>query len=142
MHMHKKVQIQDHTAAEPLPRREQEVLDLVYRIGRASAREVQNALPDQPSYSATRMLLKRLHKRGLLDAERCGTKDIYQPVTPKQKAGTAAFNRLLQIFFDDSPAQAFSALLANERLDAREIEELEQLIAQAKRVQRSGREST
>ena len=116
-----------------LPRREQEALDIVYALGNATVRDVQAALPDEPSYSATRMLLQRLHKKSLLEVERDGAKYLYHPRTPKLAAGRVALQRLLKTFFDGSPATALSSLLDDESISADEMAELEALIAKAKR---------
>ena len=59
---------------ESLPKREREVMDLVYLLEQADVRDVQQQLVRQPTYSATRMLLQRLHKKGLLQAERDGNR--------------------------------------------------------------------
>jgi len=115
---------------QPLPKREQQVLELVYRLGKATVHDVQAQLPDQPSYSATRMLLQRLHKKEHLRAERDGARYLYSPKHPKGLAGRAAFKNLLNTFFNDSPAEALHALIADEAVDEAELANLEALIAQ------------
>ena len=117
-----------------LTRREREVMDIVYARGRVSAGELQTLLPDQPTYSATRMLLQRLQKKGLVTFESDGPKYIYSPVTPRSRAGTAAWARLVQTFFGGSSASAFSSLLGatSQSLSNDELDQLEDLIAKAK----------
>ena len=119
---------------QELSRREQQAMDIVYARGKVSAADVQVRLPGNPSYPATRMLLKRLHEKGLLSFVMEGAKYIYSPRTPKQKAGKAALDRLVSTFFDGSQAKAFNAFLgtSSESLSDAELDELERLIANAK----------
>ncbi len=123
-------------SATSLPRREQQALDIVYALGNATVKDVQAALPDDPTYSATRMLLQRLHKKSLLEIEQDGAKYLYHPRTPKVAAGRDALRRLLKTFFDGSAATALSSLLEDESISADEMAELEALIAKAKRSDR------
>lgn len=121
-----------------LSRRERMVMDIVYRLAPASVADVQAALPDQPSYSATRMLLQRLQKKGLLNYRADGPKYLYLPATAKQSAGKAAWTRLVKTFFAGSAATAFSALLGAtaETLTDEELVELEQALKDAKAKRR------
>lgn len=123
---------------QPLPKREQQVLELVYRLGSATVRDVQAQLPDKPSYSATRMLLQRLHKKEKLRADRDGARYVYRPSDAKGVAGSAAFKNLLNTFFNDSPVEALNALIADEAVDEAELAELEALIAQAQNKKGKG----
>jgi len=119
--------------SQTLPKREQQVLELVYRLGSATVHDVQAQLPDQPSYSATRMLLQRLHKKQKLRAQRDGARYVYRPSRSKDVAGSAAFKNLLRTFFNDSPVEALNALIADETIAETELAELEALIAQAQK---------
>lgn len=122
------------SANSSLTRREREVMDVIYALGRASAADVQDQLPDRPSYSATRMLLQRLQKKGLIRYQMDGARYIYSPATPRTSAGRAAWSRLVRTFFGGSTGSAFSALLgaSSERLTDEELEELERLVAKEK----------
>ena len=122
------------TRTQELSRRERQAMDIVYATGKVSAADVQVRLPGNPSYPATRMLLKRLHEKGFLSFVMQGAKYIYSPSTPKQKAGKAALDRLVRTFFDGSQAKAFNAFLGNstESLSDEELDELELFIANAK----------
>lgn len=112
--------------------REREAMNIVYALGQASVADVKAKLADSSSYSATRMLLQRLHKKNLLDATRDGARYIYSARTPKTEAAKTAMHRLLDTFFEGSPALAVSALLGNSpKLTKQEIEELQQLISKA-----------
>ena len=120
-----------------LPKRERQALEAVYTLGSASVRDVMAKLPDGPSYAATRMILQRLHKRGMLEASRDGARYLYTPSTPTDTAGRDALQRLLNVFFDDSPTKAISALLADETIDEGELAALEALVAKARRERRA-----
>lgn len=117
-----------------LPRRERQVLDILYAKTAASVADVQAQLNDKPTYSATRMLLQRLQKKGLATYRMEGPKYIYSPALPKTSASSAAWHRLVKTFFGGSIANAFSALLGSsaEALSDEELDELEALVAQAK----------
>ena len=119
---------------QELPRREREVMDVVFAKEKVSVADVQAQLSDAPTYSATRMLLQRLYKKGLVTFEMQGPKYIYRASTPKVAAGKAAWTRLVKTFFDGSTASAFNALLgpSSETLSDDELAELEKLIAQVK----------
>ncbi len=121
-----------------LSRRERQVMDIVYANGRVSVADVQIALPDEPSYSATRMLMRRLHKKGLVKFAMEGPKYVYSASTPRRAAGKAALTRLVKTFFDGSTAAAFSSLLgtSSEKLSDHELDELRKLVAQAKERRR------
>ncbi len=113
-----------------LTRRERQVLDILYTQGAASVGQMQSRLPDGPSYSATRMLLQRLHKKGQLTVQQQGPKYIYATATPKPKASGMAWRALLRTFFDGSPVNAFSAFLGSstDALTDAELAELERLV--------------
>lgn len=119
---------------QELPRREREVMDVVYASEKVSVADVQAQLPDNPTYSATRMLLQRLYKKGLVTFDMQGPKYIYSASTHKAAAGKAAWAKLVKTFFGGSTANAFNALLgpSSETLSDDELAELEKLVAQVK----------
>lgn len=121
-------------SSQPLPRREQQVLDILHARGRASAGEVQTDLPDNPSYSATRMLLQRLEKKGLARYEMQGAKYIYMPAEPRTNAARRAWQRIVDIFFAGSSASAFSTLFdaSVDSLSDAELQQLEDAVAKAR----------
>jgi predicted transcriptional regulator len=121
-------------AKQELSRRERQAMDVVYAQGQVSATDVKARLPDNPSYSATRMLLQRLFKKGLLTFTMAGPKYIYAASTPRNTAGKVALAKLVQTFFNGSTALTFTALLgtSSQTLSDSELEELEKLVAQAK----------
>ena len=99
-----------------LTRRERQIMDVLYANEEASAQDIQDQIPDSPSYSAVRALLKKLMDKGHVDFRQAGAKYFYRPVLPKSDAKRSAIMRLLDTFFDGSTANAVVNLLgAGER---------------------------
>ncbi len=120
--------------ATELPRRERQAMDILYSRGKLSVADIRDQLPGDPNYSAARMLMQRLHKKGLVTFHMAGPKYIYSAITPKRTAGEAALEKLVHTFFNGSTSNAFNALLgaSSEKLSDEEFRELEALINQAK----------
>ncbi len=118
-----------------LSRREREIMDLIYRSGRATAAEVLEQLADPPSYSAVRALLRVLEDKGHLRHEEDGPRYVFLPTVPRERALQSALRQLLHTFFDGSTEQAVAALLdlSSTRLSDAELERLSQLIADARK---------
>jgi predicted transcriptional regulator len=118
-----------------LSRRERQIMDILHARGAASAFEVQAALPDPPSYSAVRALLRILEEKGHLKHRTEGAKYVYLPRVSPQAARRSALRRLVGTFFAGSVSQTVAALLqgADTRLSEQELEKLEQLIQQARK---------
>lgn len=116
-----------------LGRRERQILETVYRLGRATVAQVRDALPDPPSYSAVRGMLNLLETKGHLHHEQDGLRYIYLPVVAPDQASRSALAHVIRTFFNDSPAQAANALfeLPDHRLSREELEQLSRLIRQA-----------
>ena len=119
----------------PLSRRERQIMEIVYRRGEASAAEILADLPDPPSYSAVRGLLRILVEKQHLRHREDGPRYVYSPVVAREKARSKAVSDLLDTFFDGSAAQAAVALLGSSRrkLSKEELDELDALIAEARR---------
>ena len=119
-------------AYRDLTRRERQIMDSVYRRGSAAAAEVLQDLPDPPSYSAVRAMLRKLHDKGYLTSAQDGPRYVYSAVIPRDEARESALQRLVRTFCDGSRAKAVAALLDTDegRLSAEEMEELEELIRQ------------
>ena len=94
-----------------LGRRERQIMDAVYRRGRATAAEVLEDLPDPPSYSAVRGMLRLLEDKGHLRHEQDGPRYVYLPTTERDEASRSALAHLLRTFFDNSRESAMAALL-------------------------------
>jgi len=118
----------------PLSRRERQIMEIVYRRGEASAAEILADLPDPPTYSAVRGLLRVLVDKQHLRHRADGPRYVYSPVVTREKARTKAVSDLLDTFFDGSAAQAAAALLGSSRrkLSNEELDELDTLIAEAR----------
>ncbi|MEO7146116.1 MAG: BlaI/MecI/CopY family transcriptional regulator, partial [Bryobacteraceae bacterium] len=85
-----------------LSRRERQMMDVIYRRGRATAAEVQAALPDPPSYSAVRAKLRVLEEKGHVRHQEKALKYVYVPTVAREKAKLSALRHLLETFFDHS----------------------------------------
>src|SRR6202051_3242586 len=94
-----------------LSRRERQILDILYARGRATAAEILGSLPDPPSSSATRELLRVLEQKGHVRHEEDGPRYMFFPRVSRQRASVAALRHLLDTFFDGSPAAAATALV-------------------------------
>ena len=120
---------------DPLSRRERQIMDVVYRTGRATAAEVQEALPDPPSYSAVRAMLRILEEKGHLKHEQDGPRYVFLPTVPREKARRSALRQLVTTFFEGSTAQAVAALLGepDAKLTEEDLEKLSRLIEQTRK---------
>ena len=118
-----------------LSRRERQIMDILHRSGRATAAEVLDGLPDAPSYSAVRALLKILETKGHVKHEEEGRAYVYLPVVRRTDARQSALSHLLKTFFDNSAEQAVAALLAikGEKMSDAELNRMSQMIDDAKR---------
>jgi predicted transcriptional regulator len=122
-------------AHHDLSRRERQIVDALYKLGRASAAEVRAELPDPPSYSAVRALLRILEDKGHVRHEQDGPRYVYAPTVARDSAKRSAMRHILHTFFDGSAAQAMSALLdvSSSRLSDSELDRLERLIDDARK---------
>jgi len=118
-----------------LSRRERQIMDAVYRLGEASVAEVRAEIPDPPSYSSVRALMRVLTEKGHLDYSTDGPRYVYRPTTSREEAQTSALERVLTTFFDDSASSAMAALLdlSAAGLTEEELDRLEALIQDARR---------
>jgi predicted transcriptional regulator len=115
-----------------LGRRERQIMDVVYRLERATAAEVLAGLPDPPSYSAVRGMLRLLEDKGHLRHEQDGPRYVYLPTTARDEARRSALAHLLRTFFDDSRESAVAALLDDAPLDDAEYARLRAALEQAR----------
>jgi len=117
-----------------LGRRERQIMDVVYRLGRASVAEVRENLPDPPTYSAVRAMLGFLEDKGYLRHEREGMKYVYLPTVDAKQARRSALQHMVKTFFNGSAAQAAAALIEmnDTQLSPDEIKRLSELIKKAR----------
>jgi predicted transcriptional regulator len=118
-----------------LSRRERQIMDIIYQHGQATAAEVLEQLPNPPSYSAVRAMLRVLEEKGHLRHEEQGPRYVYLPTVAREKARSSALRQLVQTFFEGSREQAVAALLgmSSEPLSDEELDRLADLIEQARK---------
>ena|SRR5215813_4355876 len=118
-----------------LSRRERQIMDVLYQKGSATAAEVLENIPNPPSYSAVRALLRILEQKGHIKHEEREGKYIFMPTLHREKAKRSAVRHLLQTFFDGSPEQAVAALLdsTSSKLSDSELDRLQDLIDKARK---------
>ena len=118
-----------------LSRRERQIMEIVYRLGEATAAQVQEQMADPPSYSAIRALLRILVDKQHLQHRADGPRYIYSPVVSRNKARTAALAGVVDNFFEGSAARAAAALLGShgKKLTKAELDELSTLIDSARK---------
>jgi predicted transcriptional regulator len=116
-------------------RREKEMMDIIYRLGQATAAVVREQMASPPSYSSVRSTLSGLERKGHLRHRFDGNRYIYQPTVRREKARQSALEHLLATFFDGSAAEVVAALLESDRanLTPAELDELSKLIDQTRK---------
>jgi predicted transcriptional regulator len=121
-------------AAAQLSRRERQIMDVIYRRGRATAADVLEDLPDPPSYSAVRALLRLLEEKGHVRHEQDGPRYVFLPTVNRDRASKSALTHVVRTFFDGSASDAVAALLEGDaKLDDAELDRLSAMIEQARR---------
>ena len=118
-----------------LSKRERQIMDVLYRQGRATAADVQAGMPDPPSYSAVRTLLRILEDKGHLRHEQDGVRYVYVPIVAAAKAQRSALKHLVDTFFGGSASRGMAALfeLSGGDLDETELRRLRQMIDEARK---------
>lgn len=121
-----------------LSRRERQIMEILYRLGQASAADVREEMSDAPSYSAVRAHLRILEEKGHVEHEKQGQKYIFTPTVPREKARRSALRGLVRNFFEGSREEVVATLLDLKLEDATE-EELERMAELIDRARREGR---
>lgn len=118
-----------------LSRREREIMDVVYRMGEATAADVHSHLSEPPTYTTVRGLLRILVDKGHLSYEQDGKRYIYKPSTPRPAAGVSSMAHVVNTFFGGSAADAFAALLGSKSgaIAPEELARLGELVAKARK---------
>lgn len=118
-----------------LTRREREIMDILYRRGRATAAEVLEDMTDAPSYSSVRTLLRILEEHGHATHVQDGPRFVYLPAVARSEARKSALSHVVTTFFDGSVEEAMVALVESSRskLSKDELDRLSQLITRAKK---------
>ena len=117
-----------------LGRRERQIMDVVFRLGKASVTDVRNELPDPPTYSAVRGMMRLLEQKGYLSHEDDGLRYLYTATLKQRQARKSALKHMVHTFFGGSPTEAAAALLElnDSELSAEDVERLSKLIQKAK----------
>jgi BlaI family transcriptional regulator, penicillinase repressor len=123
------------TSHAALSRRERQIMDILYRRGRATASEVMADLPGDPSYSTVRTQLRVLESKGHVRHEEEGLRYVYMPELPRHTARRSALKHLVQTFFDGSTEKVVGALLGGEaaRLSDDELDRIAAMVAKARK---------
>ena len=122
------------TNLNKLSRRERQIMDVLYRLEQASAKEIQNALGDPLSDSSIRTFLRKLEEKGHIKHREAGPKFIYSPIVARNKASASALSNVVKTFFSESPLMAGNSLLdmSMEDISEDDIKSLEKLIREKK----------
>lgn len=123
---------------ETLSRRERQVMDILFRRGEATVAEVMGDLPDPPTYSAVRSVLRILVEKDLVSHREDGPRYVYLPAVSPNRARDEALSHVVRTFFEGSTEQAMTALLrmSDTRLGDAAIDRLDELV---KKARNSGR---
>ncbi len=115
--------------------RERQILDAIYRHGEASVAEVLGDLPDPPSYSAVRTMIRVLERKGLLRHRQVGTRYVYRPCQSRDAAARSALAHVLETFFGGSATDAVAAILdaSSAKLTDDDLGRLGRIIDRARR---------
>ena len=126
------------SAQHKLSRRERQMMDVLYRLGRATAAEIHQGIPDPPSYSAVRAMLRVLEEKKHIRHEEKDLRYVFIPIVPRDKARRSAVLHMLETFFDGSPEQAVATLLDVSAAELTE-EEFDRLAALVEKARQEGR---
>ena len=119
-----------------LSRRERQIMDVLYRRGRATAAEVREALTDAPSYSSVRTILRILEEKGHVSHQEDAARYVYKPRVKREQATRSALEHLLDTFFGGSAEKAVVTLLdtSASSLSAEELNRIEQMIEKVRKA--------
>jgi predicted transcriptional regulator len=117
-----------------LTKRERQIMDVLYRLGRVTAADVMENLPGSPSYSTVRTQLRVLEDKGHVKHEEEGLRYVYMPTVPRHAARRSALRHLVDTFFEGSTSKAVAALLGGEasRVSDEELARIEDLVKNAR----------
>lgn len=117
-----------------LGRRERQIMDVIFELGEASVADVRSQLPDPPSYSSVRTMIRYLEGKGFLRHRQLGTKYIYRPMEPKESVSRSALSDLIKTFFGGSASDLVAAIfdVNSEGLSDEDLDRIEQLIREAR----------
>jgi BlaI family transcriptional regulator, penicillinase repressor len=119
---------------QTLTRRERQIMDILYRRGRATAGEVMEDLTGNPNYSTVRTQLRVLEEKGHVRHEEQGLRYVYEPAVPRSSARKSALRHLVDTFFEGSTEGAVAALLGGEgaKLSDEQLDRIADLVKQSR----------
>jgi predicted transcriptional regulator len=122
-------------ASQSLGGRERQIMDAIHRIGEASVSDVLKSIPDPPSYSSVRTMMRLLEAKGFLKHRRVGMKYVYRSAEAPDRARRSALQHLMKTFFSGSPTDAVAAVLdlSGDKLSGEDLDRLAKLIDDARR---------
>lgn len=126
---------------EGLTRRERHIMDILFRLGRATAEDVMHELSGDPSYSTVRTQLRVLEQKGHVRHEEHGRRFVYMPAVRRQTARKSALRHVVDTFFDGSVEKVVAALLGGEaaRVSEAELKRILELVEKAERASKDNR---
>ena len=113
-------------------RREREIMDALYKLGKASAAQILEQIPNPPTYTAIRTHLTILEKKGHVRHESDGPRYVYEPLIAREQMGRRAIETILQTFYGNSVERVVAALLSHEDVAPEELDRLATLIEKAR----------
>ncbi|HJU73994.1 MAG TPA: BlaI/MecI/CopY family transcriptional regulator [Gemmatimonadaceae bacterium] len=123
-----------------LSRRERQILDVIYARGRATAADVTAELPDAPTYTTVRGLLRILEEKGHVRHEEDAGRYVYSPTAPREAAGTSQLQHVVRTFFDGSAAKAMAAFLgSSSELSEAEVAHLRKIVESAEKTSKNAK---
>ena len=120
---------------QQLSRRERQIMDILYRLRKATAAEVLNEIPDKPSYSSVRAQLRILEEKGHVRHEEESLRYVYSAIVARDRAGKSALRHMMNTFFEGSPEKMVATLLdrSTAKLSEEELTRLSDLIEKARK---------
>ena len=124
---------------KPLPsslsRRERQIMDILYRLGRATASDVLAEITGEPAYSTVRTQLRVLEEKGHVRHEELGLRYVYMPTVPRHEVRRSALKHMVDTFFEGSASKLVAALLGKEglKLSQEEVERITKLLEETKK---------
>jgi predicted transcriptional regulator len=117
-----------------LSRRERQLLDALYRLGKASAAEIREAVEDPPTYTAVRTHLTNMEAKGFVKFESDGTRYIYEPAVPREEMAEAVMSNVMETFFDNRLELIVSTLISRKeaKVSQEELDRLAEIIEKAR----------
>jgi BlaI family penicillinase repressor len=116
-----------------LTRRERLIMDVLYRLGRATAQEILEAMPGNPTSSTVRTQLRVLEEKGHVHHVEEGLRYVYAPAVPRHLVRRSALKHVVETFFEGSTEKVVQALLGSEALTEEELDRIAALVAKARK---------